>query len=63
MALTSWEGVADAKEGSSKVGGQVNEAAEVAAGDGPVEELPDAQEADGVSHVTPKLGRWEGKHL
>ena len=49
--LTS-SSVGDSHKGSGKVGGQVDKAAEVAAGDGPVEEHPDAQEGDGVAHVT-----------
>jgi hypothetical protein len=60
---TSRECVADAKESSGKVRGQVNEAAEVAAGHRPVEEHPAAEEADGIGDIAPKGSRGKREHL
>jgi hypothetical protein len=60
---TSRECVADAKESSGKVWRKVGEAAEVAAGQRPVEEHPDAEEADGIGDIAPK-GSWgKREHL
>ncbi len=61
--ITAGKRVADPEKRSGKVWREIDEAAEVSAGDCAVEELAGAQQNDRVGHAAAEIGGGKCKHL